>query len=251
MKLRLYLLIAGLFLASVTAGLGQAADSIQASSGWQMGSELSVQSRYLWRGIALSPGRVIQPTAWLGKGNATVTLWANCDIGSAAANPGMNEIDVTVDYQMLPGPVAVKHSFNYYYLRCNPGQSSGEVIIEISKEIGIAAISFRSSVDVLTYRGSYFGELELTVGESIGDRVELEQCLGLGAGSSAFNQVNLGCYTSAVNLLKAELSATYRPNQRLYVKPAYSWQRIIDRNLRDAAPQSQFHKLSLSIGIEH
>lgn len=71
--------------------------------------ELSAHSHYVWRGITLTDGPVLQPSITGTQGRFSVNVWGNLELDDATDRSGeLTEIDVTLNYSVVPeGPVTV------------------------------------------------------------------------------------------------------------------------------------------------
>ena len=79
-----------------------------------VGLEADFASRYVWRGIALSDGPVLQPSAWVSFAGLTLTPWANIAFSDGSAPAGLNELDLTLDYSRDVFDLTVNPSFSVY-----------------------------------------------------------------------------------------------------------------------------------------
>jgi hypothetical protein len=77
----------------------------------------AVASRYVWRGQTLSQGLVAQPTVAMAIGGFSANLWSNVDLDNDEEDDDgivMNETDLTLNYTMPVGPVALTGGFIHY-----------------------------------------------------------------------------------------------------------------------------------------
>jgi hypothetical protein len=64
----------------------------------------TLATAYVWRGLALTDGPVIQPGVTVGYAGASFNLWANGDLDDVNGTEGrINEIDYTLDYAFTAG----------------------------------------------------------------------------------------------------------------------------------------------------
>mgnify|MGYP004701098421 CR=1 FL=1 len=81
--------------------------SSQESESWQIDFRTDIYSRHLWRGDQLGDAPAIEPEISFTKGNFGFSIW-----GATTFNNSYNEIDVILNYQVLP---FLNISFYDYY----------------------------------------------------------------------------------------------------------------------------------------
>lgn len=66
---------------------------------WDGSLDLSAQSAYIWRGMALNTEPVFQPSLTLAQGGFSASVWANADLtGDLGHRFELNEVDYWLDY---------------------------------------------------------------------------------------------------------------------------------------------------------
>lgn len=73
---------------------------------------IAVMSNYIWRGIRLSDGIVLQPTAGGSYKGFGMNLWSNIDFDTR--KNAINETDFTLNYARNVGPVSLDAGYIYY-----------------------------------------------------------------------------------------------------------------------------------------
>lgn len=95
-------------------------------------------SKYVWRGQLLNDDFVFQPSAGIGYGGLTASLWGNLDLTDYHDNSGeFTEYDWTVGYaDTVPGVDCLKYSIGaiYYYF---PSVSNDADTVEIYAGLGL------------------------------------------------------------------------------------------------------------------
>lgn len=80
-------------------------------------ASIALMSNYVWRGIKLSDGFVVQPTAGLSYAGFGMNLWANIDYDSdkiGAHADHITETDFTLNYAKSFGPVGIDVGYIHY-----------------------------------------------------------------------------------------------------------------------------------------
>lgn len=199
------------------------------------GSEINVDSRYLWRGLAYGDRPVIQPSVWMSAHDVTLTLWSNADFPAEAdrRNYHPNEFDLVVDYTRGLGPIELQPSLSFFFY---PNQvdapATGEFGLKISCPFGPFSLFTSHNFDMIRYGGSYFGDAGLSFEQEIRPDLAVAASVEIGWGSSRFNDAYVGVGKSALNMVGGSLSLTYSPIRAVTICPRIRVSRIVDADLQ-------------------
>ncbi len=80
----------------------------------ELGVDLALNSRYLFRGMVYSDGPVTQVTAWASTDELYLYAWSNVALPAAAGARPLDEIDVGAAYRFARGAVTVEPAFDLY-----------------------------------------------------------------------------------------------------------------------------------------
>jgi hypothetical protein len=221
------------------------------ASEFNFGAELDGNSRYVWRGLALSDGPVLQPSAWVSLAGLTLTPWANFAFGENDAPAGFNELDVTLDYSRDIVNLTVNPSFSVYlYPNQDDAPPTGELALALSYPVGPVSIFTNHSADLIAAPGAYFGDAGLNYESDLVSSLTVETSAYVGWGSARFNETNLDVNRAALNMGGADLALTWSPGGVFYVRPHAALSVLLDRELRDAVPNPLLITAGLAIGKE-
>ncbi len=156
------------------------------------GVEVLSANRFIFRGVPLSEGPVLQPTAWLGIANADLIVWTNATLGPIDGL-ALNEVDLTLtmeqsweDFVFLPSLVV--------YL--DPRQGGGLITAELTGELGWGlgplAIFSNHAIDFWGARAGWWSETGVQGGAGFGPGFFLEGGLGLSLANTGFNEFYMG-----------------------------------------------------------
>jgi len=109
---------------------------------------------------------------------------------------------------------------------------TGEVSVKLSYPVGRLTTFTSHTFDFVAYRGAYFGDVGLSYERKLGRSALLMSSVNLGWASSKFNEVYIGVPNRAFNLAGAELSLTYHPTEKIYLRPHVEFSHILDGRLR-------------------
>jgi len=215
------------------------------------GAELDGNSRYVWRGLALNDGPVLQPSAWVSLAGFTVTPWANFAFREDEAPAGFNELDVTLDFSRDMSDLTVTPSFSaYLYPNQADAPPTGELALALSCAVGPVCICTDHSVDLLATPGAYFGDAGLSFESDLVPDLTVEASASAGWGSACFNEANFEVSRAALCLGEADLALTWSPGGLFYLRPHAALSVLLDRELRAAVPNPVLITGGLVVGRE-
>jgi uncharacterized protein (TIGR02001 family) len=183
-------------LAAVAIDAGAVETSFSADAG--------LNSRYVWRGILLTDGAVLQPGITFGAEGASVNVWGSMDLADANGMAGeFNEVDYTLDYSFAAGERASVSVGAIAYTFPNTAfESTTELYAGASFDVpGSPSITLYRDVDLI--EGLY---VSLGGAHSFGESgVKVGFTLGVGDADH-----NAGCYGGAdAGLSDLTLGVTY------------------------------------------
>src|SRR5512136_854956 len=128
MKKLFIILIMFLALLQLAPAAPPDADSTEeAVSDWSGGVEAMATNKYLWRGMEVNKGFIIQPLAWLSYQNFTVSLWSSWTLSKPENDIRRPEVDATVSYELDLDNFSIESFFNYYhYIDQSDAPNTGE-----------------------------------------------------------------------------------------------------------------------------
>lgn len=215
------------------------------------GGELDFNSRYVWRGIALSEGTVMQPSIWVSAFDLTFEVWSNFVINDEPNQGEFNEINLIFYYDLEWNKITIEPSLIIYlYPNQEDAPATTEGSLKFSYPIGPISIFTSHIFDIVEYGGSYFGEAGLSYEHEFKPELSLEASLSLGWASSEFNNVNIGFSKSALNVAGGGLSLSYYLKESLYIRPHLELSAIVDKDLRSELDDPTIVTGGLAIGME-
>ncbi len=227
------------------------------------GAELDGNSRYVWRGLALSDGPVLQPSAWVSLAGFTLTPFANFAFREDDAPAGLNELDFTLDYSRdirLEARDASREAGDESNLTVNPSFSvylypnqvdappTGELALALSYPVGPVSVFTDHSVDLIATPGAYFGDAGLSFETEPIPSLTAEASAYAGWGSARFNDANLDVNRAALDVAGADLALTWSVCGLFYLRPHAGLSVLLDRELRAAVPNPLLITGGLALG---
>lgn len=120
------------------------------------GGEVDFLTRYVWRGLPYSEGRVVWPTAWVSAHGFTATAFVNYDPNW---DPTWNEYDLGLTYERSVAKWTLAGTYTrYVYYEGDEKDATSELIGRIAYAAGPGEIFTTHAFDVEGYRGAYYME---------------------------------------------------------------------------------------------
>lgn len=210
-------------------------------SGWTVGAELDLNSRYIWRSLVWNDKRIAQPSVWIGRSGWTLSAWSNFVLGDEPNRRQFNEVDLRLSYQTDLGPFAIEPAVNIYsypHQDQSENPTTGELEIQISCPLGPISLETAHFFDFLKNGGGYVGE--------VGCEYETEPVEGMTLAAAArfvfanakFNEYYIPYDKGGIHSLVLELGLTARLSDSVTVRPHIEWNRLLDADVRAAVAGS-------------
>ena len=218
------------------------------------GAEADFHSAYVWRGIVLNSRPVMQPSVWISAYGTTLTAWSNLALTNLSGSPRLQTTDLILTYGRDWKKLKIESTLEAYLNRRPVDideRNTMESSLKLSYPIGRFRVFTIQSFDILTYKGSYFGEAGLGYERRVAKKTELAVSIHSGWASSKFNALNIGLDKPAFNFIGVESSLIHYVRPYLYVRPHFEFSNITGRRLRQYLSSPTFAEVGLAIGFEH
>lgn len=215
------------------------------------GGELDFNSRYVWRGIALSEGTVMQPTVWVSAFDLTLEVWGNFVLNDEPNQGEFNEVNLIVYYSREWENITIEPAvIIYLYPNQEDAPVTAEGSLKLSYSMGPIDVYTSHIFDFVEYGGSYFGDAGLSYEHEFNTELSLEASTSLGWASAEFNEVNIGVSKSALNVAGGDLHLTYYLKEHVYIRPHVELSAIVDADLRREVDDPTILNAGLAVGME-
>lgn len=227
-----------LTLLPLTLSMAQEADSAEVAPAWSGGVEMAATNRYLWRGMTVTEGSLLQPYVWLSHSNLTFALWSNVNLTKPEDDIKRDEIDVILSYELALGSFSVETAFNYYHYIDQPdAPSTGELSCKVGYPVGIFTLNAGVVADVIEYPGALYLEQQIEAEKELNDSFTLYAAATLGSGLKKFNEAYLfdieenPIAKNKVNLATFDLRLTYTAANGIYLVPFLQYNQTLSKEL--------------------
>lgn len=223
-------------------------------AGAAYGFESNVSARYVFRGVAYSPGPVSQYTGWVEVGGFTIYGWGNLLLEGDPRQQSISEVDFGASYALELGRLTLEPGFDgYVYRLANPLSSppTAETSIRVTCALGPVDVFTKQILDVGSLRGAYFGEAGLDLEQALdrGRKAVMSGSLTLGWASGRFNQGYIGVAEPGLDYAGLGLALTYSPSARFYLKSHIMFTRVLDGQLRLHVSSPDVANFGISVGL--
>jgi hypothetical protein len=217
------------------------------------GAEIGLSSGHEDRGLVISDRPVVQPMTWVSGSVASFSVWSSLTLGETTdgSRPQILEMELTREHEgrHLTVEPAIRMFFYRDHLSIDSSRSI-EGWLYVSYSVGPLRLFTNHSVDVLAYRGAYFGEAGLAFERRVSQRIKVGGSSGIAWASSTFNHAYVGIDKSALNRLSVEGWLTAYVKPRLYIAPHFKFGTTVDRVVRAELARPSYFFVGLTTGVE-
>lgn len=240
-------------LLTASAGFGQVADP-QTGSGQttplSWGLSTDVNTKYIWRGITINDGLVIQPDLWLSYGNFSAGLWGNLTAYDRFNAVKGQELDMYLAYDYAIGKFEINHTLMVYFFPTQDDvPNTGEFYIGAGYPIQDFKLTSTVAFDFIAYFGSLYFEHGVAYEKALGDKLSVGSTALVSWASGKFNDSYFGVHQTMCNLLSLDLNLTYNPWGTVFFKPHVQISKTLDKELVPAIGKYPWF-VGLMIGFE-
>jgi hypothetical protein len=217
------------------------------------GVEIELGSGYADRGLVISDRPVVQPVTWVSGSVAAFSVWSSITLAETTdgSRPQILALELTRAHEWRN--LTIEPAVRMFFYR-DPlsiyGSRSIEGWLYLSYHAGPFRLFANHSVDVLAYKGAYFGEAGIAFDRRVSQRVEVGGSFNTGWASSTFNDAWFGIEKSALNLAGVEGWLTVYVTSHLYIGPHVQFTTTVDRAVRAELAQPTWFFVGLTTGVE-
>jgi hypothetical protein len=194
------------------------------------GASIDFVSKYIWRGIPLSDGPVLQSDGWIKAYGAQVLLWGNLDLSEGS----LNEIDLQTSYHYQWKNLSVEPTLLFYFFHGQGGEPpTGEAGFKLSYALGPVQLTTGHAFDFMEFGGAYFGAFSASYEREFTSYFSLETDAGFGWANSQFNEAYFGVPHGALNYAQWNIAFTFSPLPHLFFSPHLKVSVLTDSRLRE------------------
>ena len=210
-----------------------------------VGLDLPLVSEYVWRGMQINDGLVLQPSLTLGYSGFSFNLWGNMDLSNFGEDTcaytsdcdnragQFTEIDLTIDYS---------HSFDkftlgvglidYLYPNWDDSDDTQEVYLAGSFDV-LLQPSLTIYYDFKEVNG-FYGNFAIGHSFSISDRFGIDLTSSIGYGDSDYNSASFGSADSAFVDFNIGIQVPFKATDIISIIPMLTVTTLLDSDIKDS-----------------
>ena len=242
-----------LTLLACTPAFAQDTQTSKQERGASYGVELAFRSGHADRGFMINDRPVIQPVVWVTRKGVEFSVWGNLPLAETTdgTRPEIGELELTREYQWKHLTIAPAVTMYFYHDALNTeNERSVSGWLRLSYDVGPFRLFTHQSLDVMTYRGAYYGEAGFASEGHASERLELGGSLGAGWASARFNDAYAGVARAGLDRVSVEGWLTVHVTPHYYVAPDFEFSTIINPRVRAELTRPTFFFLRLTTGVE-
>jgi hypothetical protein len=214
------------------------------------GFDVDINSKYIWRGITINDGLVIQPQLWASYGNLSGGFWGNLTAYDRFNKVKGHEMDLFLAYDYNLGNFEINHTVMFYFFPTQDDvPNTGELYLGAGYPIGDFKLVSTVAFDFVAYLGSLYFEHGVEYEKALGEKITLGSSALLSWATGKFNDSYFGIKKTMVNLVGLNLNITYNPWGTVYFKPHIQVSKTIDQELYEPLGKYPWF-IGLTIGFE-
>lgn len=218
----------------------------QEKSNWIVGADANISNKFIWRGITVNDGLVLQPDVFVGYKDFTLCLWGNAtiiDVNKTKAN----EIDVNLDYKHSFSNLTVEAFINYYGFINQPINPTTEIFLGVFYPIKDFTVFADGNIDIQDRPGAMFFDFGINYFKSLNDKFDVLTGLKGSIGDSKFNSACIGVDKNAFNLVKYNLGLNYHLPSDFVLSGNFQLNFFVDSDISTAMDGIKPNSLELKI----
>jgi hypothetical protein len=227
------------------------AEEAESAPAFAFGMEADLNSRFIWRGIALSRGMVLQPAAYLTVHNFTFDVWNNFELKPETGERHYNETDLTISYSREWRKFNFEPALQtYLYPRNFNAPNTAEASLKIAYPLRSIDVFTRHVFDLAAFRGAYFGEAGIDWQKEFGRRLELSVSGSAGWGGGRFNDAYFGVPGGALNVVSLDMALSWQAAKNLRIRPHANLSALVSSHLRNAVSEPDLKSFGITMCLD-
>lgn len=198
------------------------------------GIELDLNSRYVFRGLALSQGAVVNPSVYVSRGPWTFSLWANFVARDRTNHGQINEVDPTLTYSTAWRGLTIEPSLTYYGLINQPGgASTAELGVRLALPLsGGFELFTNHGLDLHEFDHAWYGDLGVERTWQVSSGIELVAAVRAAGASRSFHEAYAGVTASGWSYVGIDLEARVAISASFFLRTHLALTSLRGRALR-------------------
>ena len=200
---------------------------------------LPVLNKYVWRGLLLTDGPVIQPEVEVTHRGFFVNIWTNLDLDDGNGNEReMNEIDLTFGYSRDLGLASISGGLIHYTFPSTLLQDTTELFASTTFDV-LLSPTLTAYLDLDAASGGSYWDLGIGHGFEMPGSVpwSVELALDLGWGSSELNELYFGVGEAGFTDIVGGVTVPIDLSHGWTLTPSVAYSAVLGGSLRDSVDE--------------
>ena len=218
-----------------------------------VGMEVALGSGHADRGFVISDRPVFQPVVWISARLAEFSVWGNLPLAQTTDGQRPQILELELSRERKRGNLTIApaiRAFFYHDPLSIYSTHSIEGWLTLSYGTGPVKLITQQSIDVLTYRGAYYGEAGIKTEGPVSQRIEVGGSLSAGWASSKFNAAYVDVAASGWQRVSVAGWLTAHVTPHYYIGPHIEFSRIVNPRVRATLARPSFLFVGITTGIE-
>jgi hypothetical protein len=185
---------------------------------------------------------------------AEFSVWGNLPLAETTDGLRPQILELELGREQKLGKLTIAPAVRTFYYH-DPltiySTHSVEAWLTVSYALGPVSLFTEQSVDVLTYRGAYYGAVGIESERRVSPRVELGSSVSAGWASSQFNVAYIDIPAAGWQRIRVAGWLTTHLTPHYYIGPHVEFSSIVNRRVRAALARPSFVLVGLTTGIEY
>jgi hypothetical protein len=216
---------------------------------FSLSGEVDVNSHYVWHGISLSSGAVINPSLTLAYGKWSLNAWTNLD-RDLHRQHALSEVDLTLGWSTTLLGLELAPSALYYHYPAVDLPNTAEVQLQVGRTLAGPFSAFtRQTIEVMAVRGAAWSSGGIGCDLPEWKHVAFSGNAQYGRGWWKFASAYADPALEGLNLASVGLSATVTPpGTGFTLRPHVDWFGVGNARVRDSLTGSTPWVVGVALG---
>ncbi len=203
-------------------------------------ADLTVMSKYVWRGMVANPDAVLQPSLGASILGFGINVWGNMDLTDAnGMSSEFNEVDWLASYSLPLPLVDVDFGFIYYDFPNTDNPSTAEAFIKGSVGV-LLSPTLEIYYDFQEIDGTYFNA-NISHPVALGEKFDLELGAALGYGDSSYSESYFGVRSSSTTDFNLTASIPWKPIPFFTITPSAAYSTLMSDAKTAVSGNGRYH----------
>ena len=198
--------------------------------------EIAPFTEYVWRGMPLTDGPVLQSSYTFSAKNVSFNIWQNVDLDNSNGVPGaVSEHDYTLGYEFTAGNATVSLGLLCYTFP-GLGDPTTEIIVGASFDVpGEPSITLYQDVDNLEGLYASIGAGHSFALQSLDEQtIDLSLAVGYGTDKHNVQYGDKSVDKAALTDILLTVSSTFKLDESFGITPSLAFASVVDPDIVDA-----------------